>query len=65
MDIEKLKTVIVDRGYDIKKLSDRLKISEKVLDLKINGKRRFNIEEIIGLVEILDIKNPREVFFTN
>lgn len=65
MDIEKLKTVIVDRGYDIKKLSDRLKISEKVLELKINGIRKFNIEEIIALVEILNIKNPREVFFTN
>lgn len=65
MDIEKLQTLIIDRGYDIKKLSDRLKISERLLDLKINGTRKFNIEEIIDLVEILNIKNPRKVFFTN
>ena len=65
MNMENLKTTIADMGYDIKKLSDRLEISEKLLDLKINGARKFNIEEIIALVEILNIKNPREVFLRN
>ena len=59
---EKLQEVIFKRGYDNKILAEKLGITEQELLSKMN-KRKFTIEEILNLTNILRIKNPGNVFF--
>lgn len=58
-----LQIAILKRGYNNDELSKMLGITEEQLNLKINKKMSFTIEEIINLTEILKLKNPRKVFF--
>lgn len=64
MNIQKLQLLMVQRGYNTKELSYKLEINEKVLHSKVNGKAKFSMREMIDLIEILKIDNPREIFFT-
>ncbi len=63
MDLERINRVIFTSGYSVEELSRMFKINESILKAKINGRVPFNVEEILNLVEVLDIKNPKEVFY--
>lgn len=63
MNLERINMVIFTSGYSVEELSKMLKVNESILKAKINGKIEFNVEEIINLVEILNIRNPKEIFY--
>ena len=44
-------------------LAMALKIAPQTLNAKINGRMQFNLEELIKMTAILEIKNPVDVFF--
>lgn len=57
MKSNELKGLIVAKGYMIKDLSEKMKISTQSISKKLNGKTQFNLEDIKKLMEILDIPN--------
>lgn len=65
MDKNKLKGKIVECGYNYKKVANSLEISETTLVSKINGKTKFNIDEVRYLSNILSLNNNEilKIFF--
>lgn len=64
MNINKLKGMMTEKGYTQVEIAEKLGISPKTLSNKLK-KEVFNSDEINKLIEILDIKNPMEIFFAN
>jgi len=60
--INELKGLIVARGMTQKEVANRMGIAEKTLSAKLS-RGVFGSDEIEQLIEILDIKNPFEIFF--
>ena len=52
-----LKSEMVKNGYNQKKLSEALKISENSLSNKITGKAKFNLDEVEEICKVLQIEN--------
>lgn len=63
-DSNKLKAKIIEKGYTQEIVANKLGISMASLNYKINNKRPFNSNEMFLLCDILDIKNPKQYFFT-
>lgn len=64
MNINKLKGLFVEKGYTQKDIAKELGITPNTLRRRMK-EEIFNSDEINKLIEILDIKNPMEIFFTN
>ena len=62
---KKLKAKIVERGFTIKKLSEKISLSNYTLGQKIANKSIMNIAEVKKLIDILDIKSEeiQNIFF--
>lgn len=65
MNINKLKGVIREKGYSQKKLANEIGISLQSLNAKINGRADLTLSEVINIIQILNIENPKEIFFDN
>lgn len=55
-DINKLKAIISEKGMKSNYLASRLGISKQSFSQKLNGRSKFNIEEIKELRIILNMK---------
>lgn len=64
MNINKLKGLFVEKGYTQKEIAEELGITQTTLRRRMR-EEVFNSNEINKLIEILDIKNPMEIFFTD
>lgn len=53
------------RGITARELSEKLGINESTLYRKINADGSFTREEINQLILILDISDPRAIFFSD
>lgn len=53
----KLKGLIKEKGYTQKEVAIYIRRSPSVFSLQINGKKRFNQEDIQGMMELLEIPN--------
>ena len=62
IDTNALKGIIVTKGFSQRKLAKELGITEKTFYCKMN-KGVFDSDEIENMIDILDIKNPIEIFF--
>jgi DNA-binding XRE family transcriptional regulator len=62
IDTNALKGIIVTKGYSQRKLAKELGITEKTFYSKMN-KGVFDSDEIENMIDILNIKNPVEIFF--
>jgi DNA-binding Xre family transcriptional regulator len=62
IDTNALKGIIVTKGYSQRKLAKELGITEKTFYSKMN-KGVFDSDEIENMIDILNIKNPIEIFF--
>ncbi len=60
--VNELKGRMVAKGYTQKELANELGITSKTLTSKFN-KGVFGSDEISKMIEILDIKNPMDIFF--
>lgn len=58
---ERLKSILATREITQKKLSLYVNISECALNAKLNGRRRFNVDEIASVCTYLKI-TPSELF---
>ena len=62
VNIRKIKALMVERGMSQKELANCLGINDKTLGRKFKT-GKFNSDEMFRMIEILDIKNPVEIFF--
>lgn len=58
-----IKGRIVAKGLTQADIAKILGISTKTFNSKLNGKGTLDVNDIEKLIEILDIKNPMEIFF--
>lgn len=63
INTNKLKGIMVEKGYTGEQLAKVLGISSKTFYSKMK-KRVFGSDEIQKMVKVLEIENPTEVFFT-
>ena len=64
-DEKKFKAQLVLVGITAKELARRLDINESTLYRKINNDGAFTREEINAMIDILNIENPKEIFFAS
>ncbi len=62
IDTNKLKGVIMERGFSQRKLAEELGMTEKTFYAKMK-KGIFDSAEMSAMVEKLNISNPTEIFF--
>lgn len=55
-----LKGKIVAKGLTQKELAKRIQRSPNTLNMKINNKKPFDLEEVFAVCEALDITDPQE-----
>lgn len=60
----KLKGIIVSKGYSQRKLAIMMGMSPKTFYDKMK-KGVFDSDEIMEMMNILDIDNPKEIFFAH
>lgn len=63
--VNKIRGLIVEKQLTIQKVAELMDISVNTLSRKLNGKGDFGTEEAQKLIEILDIKDPTDIFFGN
>lgn len=62
INVLKLKSAIIEAGYTQETLSKELNMSPNTFSAKINGKSKFNIDEIYRICKILNINtNEKKV----
>lgn len=62
IESKRLKTILFDKGITYEQLAKKIGISENNLYHKINGKRRWWIDECIEIAKILGFSEIKEVF---
>ena len=62
IDTNKLKGIIMERGFSQRKLAEELGMTEKTFYAKMK-KGIFDSAEMSAMVEKLNISNPTEIFF--
>lgn len=62
VDCQKIKALIVEKKLTSKEVAKRMGISDKTLYRKLES-GIFNSIEMNKLVDILDIKDPADIFF--
>lgn len=60
---KKLKAQMVLKGMSAKDLSEALKINEATFYRKMRDDGRFTREEINTMIQVLEIKDPADIFF--
>ena len=55
-----IKARMIETGYTQRTLAAKLKMSTTSLNLKLAGKRAFDINEVLSLCEVLGINSPEE-----
>lgn len=63
MNTNKIKAKIVERGMTQREVAEIIGILANSFSRKINGKRDFLLSEAIKLCSVLNLENPREIFF--
>lgn len=65
MNGNKLKGKIVEKQFTQEKLAEMLGISVQTLNAKLNGRKKFNLDEVVSITHILAIQDPVDIFFEN
>lgn len=60
----KLRGIIAERGLSQRKVADHLGMTEKTFYAKMK-KGVFDSDEMEGMISLLQIKNPSDIFFAN
>lgn len=61
VDTAKLRGIIAERGMTRRQVASKLKMSEKTFYRKMQT-GVFGTDEAMAITELLDIKNPAEIF---
>ena len=65
MNANILKGKMVEKGYTQEKLAEAVGISSNSMSRKLLGERQFRLGEVVKICEVLDIDDPRDIFFTS
>ncbi|WP_040328564.1 DUF739 family protein [Clostridium ihumii] len=65
MDVNKLKGKMVEKKYTQKSMAREIGITQQSLNAKLNNRSQFTLDEIVKIVNILEIEDPIEIFFTS
>jgi Helix-turn-helix. len=60
INVNLLKSKIMAAGYTQAKLASKAGLSINSLNAKVNGKQKFNTDEVEKLCKLLNINNPVE-----
>lgn len=56
---------MTEKGYTQEKLAKAVGISTNSMSRKLLGERQFRLGEVVKICEVLEIDDPRDIFFTN
>ena len=65
MNLDKLRGQMAEKRLSQSTLAQKMGISLQALNAKLTGKRSITVPEAAMMIDILDIKNPLEIFFDN
>ena len=65
MNVNLLKGRMAEKQITQGALAAEIGISENSLSRKMLGKREFRLSEVISICEVLDIDNPKDIFFAS
>lgn len=68
MQANLLKAKMAEKGYSQKSLAEAVGMSENALSYKILGRRAFDVDEILAICSVLNIKSGKEkvdIFLTS
>lgn len=60
--VDELRGLIARKGISQRKVAQKMGITDKTFYMKMKS-GKFNSDEMQALIDILDIKNPSEIFF--
>lgn len=63
MNANLLRGKMAECGMNQSQLAVKIGISDNSLSRKILGKREFRLSEVVGICAVLNIENPKEIFF--
>lgn len=63
MAFDKLRGKMTEARFSQEKMAKLLGITVQSLNAKINGRSPFTLEEVVRITDILDLKNPMDIFF--
>lgn len=64
MNANVLRGKMTEKGYTQEKLAQAVGISTNSLSRKLLGERQFRLGEVVKICEVLEIDDPRDIFFT-
>ena len=65
MNLDKLRGKITEKRMSQSELAKKMGLSLQAINMKLTGKRSISVPEAAMMIEILEIKNPLEIFFDN
>lgn len=65
MNTNILKGRMVEKGFTQEKLAEAVGISTNSMSRKLLGERQFRLGEVVRICEVLEIDDPRDIFFNN
>ena len=65
MNTNILKGRMVEKGFTQESLAKAVGISTNSMSRKLLGERQFRLGEVVKICEVLEIDDPRDIFFTN
>lgn len=65
MNTNVLKGKMVEKGFTQESLAKAVGISTNSMSRKLLGERQFRLGEVVRICEVLEIDDPRDIFFTN
>ena len=65
MNLDKLRGKITEKRMSQSELAKKMGLSLQAINMKLTGKRAISVPEAAMMIEILEIKNPLEIFFDN
>lgn len=63
VDINRLKGEIVAKGYTQSAVAEKIGLTQRQWYTRMK-QRELNSSEMLALIEVLDLKNPGEIFFS-
>lgn len=64
VDVNKLKGLIVERGLTQTEVRNRMGLTKRQWQCRIE-KKKFDSDDMMKLITILEISNPSPIFFVN
>ena len=65
MNANMLRGKMAEKGFTQERLAEAVGISTNSLSRKLVGERQFRLGEVVKICEVLEINDPRDIFFTS